>query len=98
MVNGNRTEDKRIREEISVRLTSTLQRASSVYAILRDVAGHLQQDLFDSHLIYTASIQFISSLLILNTLSVCLMSSPRPNDYYIAFFVFIPQNAILIQQ
>jgi len=69
-----------------VRLTSALQRASSVYAVLHGPAGHPSRDLIlipPSFCI--ASIRFISSLQLVNTISVCLTSSPRPNDYFIAF-------------
>jgi len=85
--------------EMVVGLTSTLQRASSVYAVLQGTAGHPSRDLFFIPLSFRiASIRFISSLQCVNTVSVCLTSSPRPNDYYTAFFVFILRNAILIQQ
>ena len=66
--------------------------------MLQGTAGHLSRYLFFiSPFVCIAFIWYISSLQIVNTLSVCLMSSPRPNDNFIAFFVLITWNVILFQ-
>ena len=83
----------------SVRLTSALQRASSVICYGAGIPPVTRRGIFfDSPFVCTACIRFISSLRTVHTLSVCLTSSPRPNDYFIAFFVFTARIGILFQQ
>ena len=82
-----------------VRLMSALQRASSVICYGAGIPLVTHRGIFfDSPVVCTACIRFISSLRTVHMLSVCLTSSPRPNDYFIAFFVFTARITILFQQ